>query len=109
MHIQIINFRLKDLSENEYARLATELAPQFAGLPGLLGKVWLANADTGTYGGVYLWESHDAMMRYGATDLFQAVANHPNLTDITSVDFAEMEAPTSITRGVIGTDQVVHG
>jgi heme-degrading monooxygenase HmoA len=109
MHIQIVNFRLKDLSESEYAQMATDLAPQFADLPGLLGKVWLASADTGTYGGVYLWESRDAMLKYGESELFHAVANHPNLTEITSVDFAEMEGPTAITRGAIGAGRAVHG
>ena len=31
------------------------LAPHFAALPGLRSKVWLADAASGTYGGVYTW------------------------------------------------------
>lgn len=109
MHIQIINFRLKDVGEDEYTKMATELAPSFAALPGLMGKVWLANPDTGTYGGVYLWESREAMNNYQASELFNAVANHPNLTSITSSDFAELEPPTRITRGMIGDTMMPAG
>ena len=53
MHIQIINFNLKDLSEEDYQAAGEELAPAFADVPGLISKVWLANSETNTYGGVY--------------------------------------------------------
>ena len=102
MHVQIINFQLRDLSEEAYTNIANELAPTFAAVPGLIGKVWLANSSTGTYGGVYLWRDRQAMEDFSKTDLFNAVVTHPNLTGITSTDFSEMEGPTSITRGVIG-------
>jgi heme-degrading monooxygenase HmoA len=101
MHVQIINFRLKGVSEQEYGRLCDDLAPAFAGLPGLATKVWLANSKTGVFGGVYLWHDREAMEAYTQTDLFKAVATHPNLADITSTDFAVMECPTRVTRGLL--------
>ena len=52
MHIQMINFQLSGVTEAEYVALCDELAPAFAAVPGLVRKVWLANSDTGTYGGV---------------------------------------------------------
>ena len=61
MHIQVINFRLKDLSPAGYAALCDELAPNFAAMPGLLAKVWLADDASGTYGGVYTWRDRAAM------------------------------------------------
>jgi len=87
MHVQILNFQLRDLSEEAYTALATELAPSFAAVPGLLGKVWLANSSTGTYGGVYLWRDREAMEDFSRTDLFNSVATHPSLAGITSSDF----------------------
>ena len=60
MHVQIINFQLKDLSETDYAAVCNDLAPVFAEVPGLLAKVWLANSTTQTYGGVYLWQDRKA-------------------------------------------------
>ena len=36
MHIQIINFQLKGVSEADYADLCDNLAPSFAAVPGLV-------------------------------------------------------------------------
>ena len=102
MHVQIINFRLSGITAEDYAGLCENLAPAFAGLPGLVSKVWLADAGAGTFGGVYLWEDRQAMERFTQTDLFTAVATHPNLADITSRDFSVLEAPTRVTRGLMG-------
>jgi len=52
MHIQIVNFRLKGIDEQQYAKVCDELAPAFAAIPGLQSKVWLANRETATFGGV---------------------------------------------------------
>lgn len=101
MHIQIVNFRLKDMSDAEYRSLCDlEFAPAFAGVPGLLTKVWLADRDSGVYGGVYTWRDKQAMDEYMKSDLLTAVLNHPNLVDITSKDFEILEGPTRVTRGM---------
>jgi hypothetical protein len=101
MHIQIINFKLKGVTEADYANLANDLAPAFAAVPGLVRKVWLANSETGTYGGVYVWQDKQAMEDFATTELFNSVATHPNLDDISSVDFGVLEGPTGVTRGSI--------
>ena len=101
MYIQIINFQLSGATEEEYAALCDELAPAFAAVPGLVRKVWLANSDTGTYGGVYVWRDRQAMKDFTQTELFESVEKHPALTNITSVDFGVLEGPTQITRGSI--------
>lgn len=101
MHIQIINFHLKNVTEEQYGKLCDQLAPAFAKVPGLLEKTWLANRATNTYGGVYAWRDREAMVDFTKTDLFNGVATHPNLDAITSTDFAVMEGPTRVTRGLI--------
>ena len=100
MHVQIINFQLKDVSEADFRAHCDEVAPAFAELPGLISKVWLANQSTNTYGGVYTWASREAMEEYAKSDLFRAVATNPNLAGITSIDFDVLEEPTSVTRGL---------
>jgi heme-degrading monooxygenase HmoA len=100
MHIQVINFHLKDLSEVNYRGVCDELAPAFAEVPGLVSKVWLANRATNTYGGVYTWSSRDAMEEFTKSKLFSAVATNPNLANITSADFDVLEDPTRVTRGL---------
>ena len=101
MHVQIINFHLKGVTEADYAGLCDQLAPSFATVPGLVRKVWLANSETGTYGGVYVWRDKQAMEDYAKTELFNSVATHPNLDGITSKDFGVLPGPTQVTNGSI--------
>ena len=102
MHVQIINFHLKGVTEADYRAHCDEVAPAFAEVPRLISKVWLANRTTNTYGGVYTWASREAMDDYAKSDLFKAVATNPNLAEITSIDFDVLEEPTSVTRGLAG-------
>lgn len=102
MHIQVINFRLRGLSESDYRTLCDQLAPSFRDVPGLISKVWLARPEDQTYGGVYTWESHEAMAAFTTTELFQSVLNHPNLADIQSAEYAVLKEPTRVTRGLAG-------
>jgi heme-degrading monooxygenase HmoA len=100
MHIQIITFNLDGITASEYADMALELSPIFADFPGLISKHWLADDDTNTYGGVYLWESKDAFNTYLASELFAGVGGNPNLINATSKDYSVLEAPTKVTRGL---------
>jgi quinol monooxygenase YgiN len=101
MHIQIINFQLDGMTEAEDSDLCDSLAPTFATLPGLISKVWLRDAESNTYGGVYTWESREAMERYLNSELFNAVATHPNVVNASSRTFDVIEAPTRVTHGLV--------
>ena len=101
MQIQIVNFQLKGISEEDYRKMCDQLAPAFAAVDGLTEKVWLADSATGTFGGVYTWRDREAMENYLKSDLCQAVLNHPNLSGITSRDFAVLEGPSRTTRGFV--------
>jgi heme-degrading monooxygenase HmoA len=100
VYIQLINFQLKDMSDAEFRAACDELAPAFASVPGLLTKVWLANPEAGTYGSVYTWRSRDDMQAFQASELFAAVASHPNFAELSSKDFGVIEGPTRVTRGL---------
>jgi heme-degrading monooxygenase HmoA len=102
MHIQIINFHLRDVDEADYRALCDEVAPAFAQVPGLVSKVWLANPGRNSYGGVYTWVTREAMEEFAKSDLFETVATNANFADIASVDFEVLEDPTSVTRGLAG-------
>ena len=101
MYIQFINFSLKDMSHQEFETLCDQLAPAYAGIPGLLSKVWLSNRETNTYGGVYTFEDKAAWEAYRQSDFFSNVANHPNFTNIIARDFAILVGPTEVTRGLV--------
>ena len=99
MHIQIINFNLKDMSQEDFVKLCDQLAPAWAEMPDLHKKVWLANAATNTYGGVYFWRDREAMETFLKSELFHNVKTNPNFVNLISTDFAIIEDPTRVTRG----------
>ena len=98
MHIQIVNFNLQKTTPANFEQLCRDLAPQFAALPGLISKVWLADPASNTFGGVYTWQDRAAYEAYTQTELFKAVASHPNLANVVSRSFDVLEEPTRQTR-----------
>ncbi|WP_088345908.1 MULTISPECIES: YdhR family protein [Rhodomicrobium] len=104
MHIQIINFNLKDATEEQYRAIADSLAPTFAAMPGLLTKYWLGNTAGNSYGGVYVWRDRAAMQAFMSGEVAAAVLAHPNLANITSEDFGVLDAPTRVTRGLAAAE-----
>jgi hypothetical protein len=102
MHMQVVTFQLEDMTDAEFRAPCDEVAPAFAVLPGLISKVWLADEATGTYDGIYTWETQDAYEAYTASGLFNAIATNPKFTNISSRDSAVIEAPTWVTRGITG-------
>ena len=101
MQILIVNFNLNGITEDDFVNHANEVAPAFAAVPGLLSKVWLADRAEGVYGGVYTFESADAVDRYLASDLCAAVASNPGLANISVRRFDVLDAPTRVTRGFV--------
>jgi hypothetical protein len=59
----VMTFDLVDMTPEQYAQLSAELAPSFAGLPGLLTKIWLTGNDQGRRGGLYLFDDEAAAER----------------------------------------------
>ena len=99
MHIKIVTFSLEGISEEAYRQQVDAVASAFADLPGLVSKTWLANEQTNTYGGVYVWEDREALEGYAETNLFKGMAANPYLKNLTVRDFDVLEGPTRITRG----------
>jgi heme-degrading monooxygenase HmoA len=100
MHIQITTFNLEGISEEDYRKLCETVAPAFADLPGLISKTWLANPETNTYGGVYVWRDREAIEAYEKTDLFKGLGANPHFENVSVKDFAVLEDPTHVTRGL---------
>jgi len=51
---------LAGMTREQYLEHAQRIAPRFQAIPGLIRKQFLFSAETGTAGGVYLWESREA-------------------------------------------------
>jgi hypothetical protein len=99
MHVQVITFKLDGIDDAAYQAHAEQHAPAFAALPGLRAKIWLANQQAGTYGGIYAWEDVAAMRAYQGGKIFQGLRADPHMIDVTVRDFSVLAAPTKVTRG----------
>jgi len=97
MHSLIINFNIQGISHDQYKGACDELAATFATIPGLISKQWLANEETNTYGGVYLWRDREAMEAFKSSEIFSQVANNPAFTDVTATDFEILDGPSKVT------------
>lgn len=100
MHILVINFNLNGVSRPEYEAVCDEVAGAFAECPGLVTKHWIANEETNTYGGVYVWKDKQSMLDYKTTELFDSIQSNPAFADVTVTDFEVLAAPSQVT-GVV--------
>jgi hypothetical protein len=100
MHAQIITYKLKDVSVDDYQRMMVEPdAPMLAKVPGLISKTWLADAKANSYGGVYLWHDKSDMDAFMSSDLVKAVVSRTFVADVHSVDYFVPEVASRVTRG----------
>lgn len=96
MHVQIVTFRLGDLSEEDYISSANDVAAQFSSQSGLLAKIWLENEDDGVYGAVYHWRDKESMERFMRSSLFEG--NNSELQDVSTQDFGILRNLTKKTQ-----------
>ena len=96
-HNQVVTIQLAGLEPDAYRAHCEASAPAFAEIAGLRAKAWLADPSTNTYGGVYAWESREAMKAYVSGPIFGALLANPGMTDVTTRDFGVLERPTAIT------------
>jgi Putative mono-oxygenase ydhR len=95
--IQIVQFRLAGISAAEYIGHAELVAPRFRQLPGLASKVWLANADANTYGGLYTWHDRAALEHYRASETYAQLTSNPHLVELSDREFTILPNPTQVT------------
>jgi putative monooxygenase ydhR len=97
-HIQVVTFQLAGLEPDAYRAHCEASAQAFTEIAGLREKAWLANPSVNTYGGVYAWESRQAMEAYVSGPIFGALVANPGVANVTTRDFGVLERPTEITR-----------
>jgi hypothetical protein len=104
VHVQIITYNLRGLSDGDYRAHCEAIAPAFAQLPGLVSKTWLADAEANTYGGVYLWRDRRSMENYERSDIYGGMLANPHLEGLVARSFPVIEATTEITSNLAGTN-----
>ena len=96
MRIRIVTFGL-NIAADAYTTHAAHIAPGFTAWPGLLGKWWLGDIASGTFGGVYVFASQHDADRSRETDLFRGMFANPALKGVTVREYDVLDAPTAIT------------
>ncbi|HEY4700447.1 MAG TPA: YdhR family protein, partial [Streptosporangiaceae bacterium] len=90
---------LDGIDDADYQTHVEQNAPVFAALPGLRAKIWLANQQTNTYGGIYTWDDVAAMRAYQGGKIFRGLQADPHMVGVTVRDFSVLADPTKVTRG----------
>jgi hypothetical protein len=52
--------------------------PLFAEVDGLLAKIWIADPESGTDGGIYFFRDRTALDAYLESDLFESILAEPS-------------------------------
>lgn len=100
MYVQIVTFQLDGLSGQDYLAACNQLAPTIAQVPGLIGKTFIANPETNTYGGVHIWRDRAAMEDYRTSELWRSIEGQPAFVGLVSQEFEVLEQPSRVTRGL---------
>jgi hypothetical protein len=97
MYTRIVTFRLDGLAAANYRDHVAEVAPAFTKWPGLIAKVWIADDDAGTYGGIYVFADRESADRSRDTDVYRSMATDPMFADLSVREFDVLDEPTAIT------------
>lgn len=100
MNVLVVTFHLEGITEADYLGACNQLAPAISEAPGLIGKTFIANAPTNTYGGVYFWRDQESLEAFKRSDIWQAVATNPALVGTVAQEFGVLEEPSRVTRGL---------
>ena len=91
--VLLVNYELDSISLEDHALLGAAVAPNFVAdsIPGLLGKSFISNVTSGTFGGVYYFSSEAAVTSYLSSDLWKGIVAHPNLVNFKTDIFQTFE------------------
>ena len=97
-----INFKFH-VPRADYETAVAPLAEPVAAVTGLLWKVWLMNEGEQESGGIYLFETGDALDAFLNSALVAGIVSNPAFSDFSVKQFEAMADLSAITRGPLGT------
>lgn len=107
LKILVVNYKLRD--DWTYEDLLERgndkrLAQSFKDFPGLLFKTFINNRQDNIHGGIYLFESQDALDNYFRSDLFKSVKTNPHFMNVTAQSFDIFSKPTRVMMDFFKSD-----
>ena len=89
MIIQIIRLK-SNLEESELLSRAEKRLPQFKAIAGLLQKYYVKLAEPGQYGGLYVWESREALKEFQSSELAASIPAAYEIIEAPDVELLEV-------------------
>ena len=105
MEALVVTFKTH-ASREQFTAATAEHAPVFAELDGLLAKIWITDAESGTYGGIYLFRDRTALDAYLESDLFESIRAEPSFERMSWRSYRVLDELTARTQPGI---QIVGG
>ncbi|TMI63700.1 MAG: hypothetical protein E6H07_13080 [Bacteroidetes bacterium] len=84
-----------NVSQEEFEKMAKELAQAFAEVPGCLWKIWLINDESKEAGAVYLFKDAKSLQTFTSSPLVASVLSHPALSNF---DLKERDILTEVSE-----------
>jgi hypothetical protein len=101
MHVEVINFNLEDMTDEEWHEVGKGLVDAYNELPGLLAKIWIENTDRNVFGGIYLWRDKESMEAFHDGWMGERIRNNPKYANVTFNDFHVVDELTKATQPVL--------
>ena len=95
-----INFKFRARTA-DFQNLCQSVAEAFAAVPCLRWKIWILNELEKEPGGIYLFESDQAVSDFLSGPLIAQAKGHPALYDLSAKTFDVMTDVTAITHGPV--------
>ena len=95
MYVQIIEFERQGLTHAEYEAFCQDAVPAIAQIDGVVGKLFLADADSSRCAGIYTFTDRESAEAYLRSDLFQgAIATNPAIANVRTRGGELLDGPT---------------
>ena len=89
MILQIIKLK-SNLPEEELLKKAREREPQFKEIPGLIQKYYVKTGQSGQYGGIYIWDSPEALQSYRESDLAKSIPEAYEIIEAPNIEIMDI-------------------
>jgi hypothetical protein len=107
MEALVVTFNT-DATIEEFTAANEEDAPVFADVDGLLVKIWIADPDSHTYGGIKLFRDSASVDRYLESDIFKSIVEDPTVKEATYRRYQVIESLTAKTQPEIEVTRAVR-
>ena len=89
MILQIIKLK-SNLPEVELLNKAKERESMFKAIPGLIQKYYVRTKEPGQYGGIYVWESVEALQSFQGSDLAKSIPGAYQIVEPPNIEIMDI-------------------